>query len=109
MRARHSDSLATDRIRGAHLARRSSSPAACWPQRVSLIGRELKISAGGGGRAIVPPRPEFDLAVHDPEIEAVDEPAIAALLAKISLAGSCPFSIGDDVVGDALAHDRCAP
>src|SRR5207344_1133571 len=75
----------------------------------SLIGRELEIAAGGRGRTVVPPRSEFDLAIHDPEIEPVDEPAIAALLAKVLLAGPCPFSIGDDVVVDALAHDGCAP
>jgi hypothetical protein len=50
---------------------------------VSFIGHEIEAAAGGRGCTIVPPRSEFDFAVHDPEIEAVDEPAIAALLAKI--------------------------
>src|SRR4051812_21383607 len=86
------------------LRARDSTGAACWPQRVSFIGRKLEGAAGGRGRTVVPPRSEFDLAIHDPEIEPVDEPAIAALLAKIFLTGSSPFSIGDDVVGDALAH-----
>src|SRR4051812_3442321 len=91
------------------LRARDSTAAACQPQRVSLIGRELEIATRGRSRTVVPPRSEFDLAVHDPEIEAVDGAAIAALLAKISLPGPRPFSIGDDLVGDALAHDGCAP
>jgi len=53
----------------------------------SFIRCELEAAAGGRGRSIVPPRSEFDLAIHDPEIEAMDEPAVAALLAKIRLRG----------------------
>jgi hypothetical protein len=59
----------------------------------SLILRELEAASGGGGGAVVPPGAEFDAPVDDPEIEAMDETAVAALLAKIPQARPRPLAI----------------
>src|SRR5262245_58923769 len=75
--------------------------------RHSFVRRELEAAAGGGGSAVVPPGAEFDAAVDDPEIEAMDEAAVAALLAKIPQARPRPLAILDDVIGDALGHGAC--
>src|SRR5262245_48746167 len=70
----------------------------------SFILGELEAASGGGGGAVVPPSAEFDAALDDPEIEAMDEAAIAALLAKIPQARPRPLAILDDVIGDASGH-----
>src|SRR5262245_5032861 len=75
-------------------------------QRPSLVRRELERAARGGGGALVAPRSKFHPAVHDPEIQPVDQPAIAALLAKILHPRPRPFAIRDDVVDDAFGHGR---
>ena len=55
--------------------------------RLLIHPLRAEAAAGGRGRSIVPPRSEFDLAIHDPEIEAMDEPAIAALTVNSPCAG----------------------
>jgi hypothetical protein len=65
----------------------------CWQDRASLIRRELEAAARSGGGAVVAPGAKFDMAVHDPEIEPMDEAAVAALLAKILHARPRPFPV----------------
>jgi hypothetical protein len=84
----------------------SCAPASADAERGSLIRRELEAAAGGGGGAVVPPGAEFDASIDDPEIEAMDEAAVAALLAKIPQARPRPLAIIDDVIGNALAMAR---
>jgi hypothetical protein len=61
-------------------------------KRPSFIRDEFEAAPGGGG-AVVAARSEFDPAIDDPEIEPVDEAAIAALLTKIPHARPRPFAI----------------
>jgi hypothetical protein len=42
--------------------------------------------------------------VDDAEIQPMDQPAVAALLAKILHARPDPLAVGDGIVADALAH-----
>src|SRR5262245_2870426 len=47
--------------------------------------------------------------INDPEVEAMDQLAVAALLAEIPHARTSPFAIGDDVVGEAFPHSSPHP
>ena len=47
----------------------------------------------GGGGAVVAARSKFDAAIRDPEIEPMDETAIATLLTKVTHARPRPFAI----------------
>lgn len=76
------------------------------PDSASLIRRELERSARGSGGAVVSPCSKFDPAVHDSEIQPMDEAAVAALLAKVLHPRPRPCAIRDDVVSDALGHGR---
>src|SRR5262245_50298060 len=49
------------------------------------------------------------VCVDDAEVEAMDQSAVAALLAEIPHARAGPFAIGDDVVGDAFRHGSPHP
>ena len=87
----------TGRTAGASYKRRNKRP--------SFIRRESEPPPRGGGGAVVAARSEFDPAIHDPEIEPVDEAAIATLLTKVPHARPRPFAIRNDAIDDALAHD----
>jgi hypothetical protein len=65
----------------------------CRNKRPSFIRREFEAAACGGGGAVVAARSKFDAAIHDPEIEPMDEAAIATLLTKVSHARPGPFAI----------------
>jgi len=75
-------------------------------RRPSFIRREPEAAPGGGGGAVVATRAKFDPALHDAEIEPMDEAAIAALLTKVPHARPCPLDIRDHAVDDALGRVR---
>ena len=62
--------------------------------RRSLVRREAEGAARGGGRAVVTAGSEFDPAVDDAKIEAMDKTAIATLFAEIPHARPRPLPIG---------------
>jgi hypothetical protein len=65
----------------------------CRNQRPSFTRRKFEAAAGCGGGAVVAAGLKFDPAVHDAEIEPMDEAAIAALLTKVAHARPCPLAI----------------
>jgi hypothetical protein len=67
-------------------------PAICDAESPSIVGREPEAASDGGGGAVVSARSEFHPAVHDPEIEPMDEPAIATLLTKVAHAWPRPLA-----------------
>ena len=88
------------RTAGASYKRRNKPP--------SLIRREFEAAASGGGGAVVAARSKFNAAIRDPEIEPMDETAIATLLTKVTHARPRPFAIRNDAIDDALAHGASA-
>jgi len=80
---------------GSHDARRSPAVMPTNPEtgRLSFIRREFEPPPRGGGGAVVAAGAKFDLAIHDAEIEPMDEAAIATLLTKVAHARPRPFAI----------------
>ena|SRR5262245_26586124 len=80
---------------GSHDARRSPAVMPTNPEtgRLSFIRRKFEPPPGGGGGALIAARSKFDPAIHDPEIEPVDEAAIATLLTKVTHARPRPFAV----------------
>lgn len=62
-------------------------------KRPSFIRGEFEAAPGGGGGAVVGARSKFDAAIHDPEIEPMDQAAIATLLTKVAHARPRPFAV----------------
>ncbi len=52
-------------------------------KRPSSSGVNLKRRRADCGGAVVAARSKFDAAIHDPEVEPMDEAAIATLLTKV--------------------------
>ena len=59
----------------------------CQNQRPSFLRRKFEAAAGGGGGAVVSARSKFDPAIDDPEIEPMDEAAIATRSRKLRMRG----------------------
>lgn len=74
---------------------------------ISLPG-EFSSPPRGGRGPVVPACAKFDAAADETKIEAVDEAAVAALLAKVSHARPSPLAIADDAIDYALGHDTCS-
>jgi hypothetical protein len=76
-------------------ARRSAAvmPANPETRRPSFLPPDLETPPRGGGGAVVAAGAKFDPAVHDAEIEPMDEAAIATLLTKVAHARPRPFAI----------------